>query len=223
MPLSLVTPPVAEPLNWTTVQKQLHLDGLEDEGEFLSTFVIPAARDRGELATRRAFMGPQTWDYVLDGFPRDPYIEIPKPPLIAVTSFTYVDMGGVTRTLVQGTNFLVQAPAGPRCARGRVALPFASVWPIALPQMGAVTIRFTCGYAGTTNNPAAGMPPLLISALLTDCGRLYEHRESLVVDTRAAALEVPGTAKDIYKSFRSWGRQRLTGLDAVWGAGYACR
>jgi uncharacterized phiE125 gp8 family phage protein len=208
MPLSLITAATAEPLTWATVQKQIRQDGSDDDAESVTNQIIPAVRERGELATRRAFVGPQTWDYILDGFPPDGFIEIPKPPLIDVLFVKYVDTQGVTQTWAS-SSYLVQAPAGPRCRRGRVALPFASVWPVTLRQMGAVTVRFRCGYQGTDSDPAAGLPPLLISAMLTDCGRLYEQRESLIVDARVAAVEVPGSARDIYRAFRSVATQRL--------------
>lgn len=207
MPLSLITAPTSEPVSWELVQKQLRQDGIEDDADFVTTTIVPAARDRGELATRRAFL-PQTWQYVLDEFPADGYIEIPKPPLISIDFVQYVDTRGVTQTWASSL-YLVQAPAGPRCKRGRVALPFASVWPITLRQMGAVTVQFQCGYAGTAGAPAAGLPPLLLTALLSDCGRLYEYRESLVIDARAVAVEVPGMARDIYRSFRSQATQRV--------------
>lgn len=204
MPLSIVTPPIAEPLTWSQAQKHLRQDGLDDDQVFVETILIPAARDRAELATRRAML-TQTWDYVLDEFPRGGYIEIPKPPLVSVTYVQYVDMAGVTQTW-GASNYLVQAPAGPRCQRGRVSLPFAAVWPIVLPQAGAITVRFICGYGSS----GADLPPMLVVAQLQDVGTLYESREAIVVDDkRVSSIEVPGFSREIYKKFRSNVVQRV--------------
>jgi uncharacterized phiE125 gp8 family phage protein len=207
MALSLITGPTVEPLTWPIVQKQIRQDGNDDDAEFVTNALIPAARDRGELSTGRAFIGPQTWQLVLDTFPSEDYIELPRPPLIGIDFVKYVDTAGVLQTW-DPAKYLVEAPAGPRCQRGRVALPFAGIWPITLQQRGAVTIQFTCGYAGTAGDPAAGVPPLLVMAMLTDAGALYENREAIMVDTRAAAIEVPGLARDIYRSYRSRATQR---------------
>lgn len=202
MALALVEAATDQPITWTQVQQQLRLQGLDDDAEFVAGTIIPAVTDRGEMATQRAFL-PQTWDYVLDAFPIENYIEIPKPPLISITYVQYVDMLGVTQTW-DPSKYLVQAPVGPRCARGRIALPFASVWPIAIPQMGAVTIRFQAGYADVPS-----LPPLLVAGMLMDAGRLYEYREAIVVDNRAVAIEVPGSSQSIYRSFLSRATQRV--------------
>jgi uncharacterized phiE125 gp8 family phage protein len=166
--------------------------------------LIVAVRERAELATNRAIPGPQTFDLILEQFPRDGYIEIPKPPLVSVTSVKYVDTAGATQTM-DPSLYLVQAPAGPRCARGRVALPFAAVWPITLRQMGAVTVRFVCGYGA-----AAAVPALLKSAMKLDIGTLYANREGVVLGGRQAAPdELPMGVRAIYFSYRSWTTQRL--------------
>lgn len=170
---------------------------------------ITAVRERGELATNRAFL-PQTWDYILDGFPGDGFIEIPKPPLVSVTYVHYVDTGGVTRTLTANTDYLVQAPAGPRCARGRIALPFAGVWPVTLRQMGAVTVRFVAGYAS-----AAAVPGMLKAAMKLDLGMLYQNREGVVLGLRGSPEELPMGLRAMYWSYRSHATQRLRVADRM--------
>lgn len=207
MALSLITGPTAEPLDWARVQKQIRQDGNEADAEFVTNVLIPAGRDRGEQRTGRAFVGPQTWQLILDSFPPEDYIELPLPPLIDVDFVKYRDTAGVLQTW-SSTLYLTEIPAGPRCLRGRIALPFAGIWPITLRQRGAVTIQFQCGYVGTDSDPSAGLPPLLIAAMLADIAALYEHREAVVVDTRAASIDVPGLSKDIYKSYKSRGTQR---------------
>ncbi len=196
MSLSLVIAPTEEPVSIDLATIHLRLVGADsDDLAFVEDVVIPAARERAEVATRRQ-INLATWDLVLEEFPAEGFIEIPKPPLVSVLSVKYVDTAGVTQTWASG-NYLVQAPAGPRCARGRIALPFASVWPITLRQMGSVTVRFQAGYLEC--------PPLLKSGILMDAGMLYEQRESVMAGSgRSFAIEVPRGSKMIYDSFRSY-------------------
>jgi len=202
--LTLVTAPVSEPLTLAEVKDQCLIStDVTDQDAHLQTILIPAARDRAELATLRALI-TQTWDLVLDAFPDEDYIEIPKPPLISVTSVTYRGTNGTLQPPWAATNYVVEAPAGPRCARGRVSLARGISWPSTYGQAGDVTVRFICGYGA-----ASAVPPLLMAAMLMDVATLYEHRETLVTGTIVAQL--PGTAREIYRSFVSHATQRLRG------------
>lgn len=207
MPVSEVVPPVGMALSLEAVKSQCRLTAT-NEDDYLSDIVIPAVADRAQAATRRALL-TQTWDYVLEEFPRSYYIEIPKPPLVSVTWIKYVDTAGVTQTLPT-SGYLVQAPAGARCQRGRIALPFARVWPVTLMQMGAVTIRFVAGY-GTSDD----IPAQLVMGMVMDASTIYENRESILTGTRAQAIPIPGSTADIYAQFMSYPTQRLTSLDGL--------
>ncbi len=208
MPLSLITAATGVALDLAMVKAQCRLSAdASDEDDYLASVVTPAVVDRAEAATRRALPGGQIWDLVLDGFPRGYFVEIPKPPLVSVTYVRYVDTSGVTRTLTVNTDYLVQAPAGPRCKRGRIALPFSTVWPVTLQQMGAVTIRFVAGYTD--------IPSLLVAGMLMDAGMLFENRESILTGLRAAAVPIPSGTQDIYETYRSYPTQRLAGLDEL--------
>lgn len=201
MSLALVTKPTGEPLRLDEVKLQVQQFTTVDDA-LLRTFVIPAARDRGELATRRAWL-TQTWDWFLEGFPDNgSSFEIPKPPLQSITYVKYTDVSGTTHTLVEGTDYVVEVPSGPRCRRGRVSLPYGGVWPFARPQAKSVQIRFVCGYGAAPES----VPPLLRQAALMDCATLYAMRETLVTGTIVSP--VPGTATDIYRSFRSMPTRR---------------
>jgi uncharacterized phiE125 gp8 family phage protein len=161
--------------------------------------VIAAVRDRAELATQRA-LPLQTWDLVLDDFPSCGWIEIPKPPLVSITHVKYRDGSGVLQTWA-ASNYIVEAPAGPRPRRGRVSLAYGISWPSTYGQAGDVTVRFVCGWS-----TPADVPPLLRAAMLMDLTTLYEHRDSIITGTIVA--ELPGGARDIYRSFKSHGTQR---------------
>jgi len=163
------------------------------------TNLIVAARERAEVATRRQLLRA-TWDLYLDAWPRDGVIEIPKPPLDSVTYVKYTDTGGTLTTLALTTDWLVSAPAGPRCRRGRVTLAYGQSWPSIREIADAIVVRFVAGYGAT----ASTVPKLLRQAMLIDMGTLHEHREDVVVGTITA--ELPRLSAYIYRSYRSHAR-----------------
>ena len=188
MSLTLVTPPSAgsEPILLDEVKLQV-LQGLDVDDSFLATIAIPAARDRAETITGRVFL-TQTWDLYLDAWPCGG-IDLPLPPLRSVTHVKYLNTSGVLTTLTVNTDYVVDAPAGPRCRRGRVTLPPGAVWPATYSQANAIVVRFIAGYGA-----AEDVPPMLKTAMLLDAGAFYVHRESVPV-------KMPGD--DTYWSFRS--------------------
>lgn len=202
MSLSLFLAPAAEPLTLQDARRQcLIADSVTDQDPYLED-LIPVVRERAEQATDRALL-PQTWDWVLDGFPVEDYLEIPKPPLRTVTWVKYQDMAGAWQTW-DPANYLVEAPAGPRGLRGRLSLPFAGTWPVVLPQAGCVSIRFEAGYAD-----AAHVPALLKQAMRLDLGTFYLNRESVLTNAREQAIELPHGSREIYATFRAPATQRL--------------
>src|ERR1043165_6670587 len=66
MSLSLVTPPIREPL--TLQQLKDHLRVTIDDDDAYITALIPVLRSRAERQTRRALI-TQTWDLFLDSWP----------------------------------------------------------------------------------------------------------------------------------------------------------
>ncbi len=201
--LTLVTAPETEPITLTEVRDQCLIPAdVTDQDAHISNILIPAVRDRAEAATGRRII-TQTWDLVLDAFPDADYIEIPHPPLQSIESVKYRDATGTLQTW-DASNYVVEAPAGPRCRRGKLTLAFGVSWPSTYGQAGDVTIQFVCGYG----DEASDVPALLKAAMLLDVATLYEHRENIVTGTIVA--ELPATARQIYRSYFSHTTQRLT-------------
>ncbi len=214
MSLSLVTAPSVEPLTVADLRDHLRIS-FDDEDQYVAR-LASVVRQRAERATRRALI-TQTWDLFLDSWPTwdgyhggqriEPaqtplppggYVLLPKAPLQRVEFVKYVDLAGVTQTWDPG-EYLVDAPAGDFAARGRLSLGWVKVWPVIRPTANAVQIRMVCGYGDS----GADVPPLLLQAQLFDAGMLYETRSSILTGTRVAAIEIPSTTQDIYRSFRS--------------------
>ncbi len=198
--LSLVTAPTTEPITLDEAKQQVRRDFVLDDDVYISGVLIPAARSRGELSTGRQFL-TATWDLKLSQFPSCSYepIEIPKSPLLAVTSITYVDTDGATQTWTS-SKYVVDAPQGPNPKRGRVFLAYGETWPQARCQPNAVTVRFTAGYGAE----GEFVPPRLKMAMLLDIGTLFEHREDVVVGQGYAIAPFPIGAEQIYRTFKSY-------------------
>lgn len=202
MPLDLVTPPSVEPiLSVEDVKRQCSLGGVPDHDVFLEHYLVPAARERGELSTRRQWM-EATWTQRCDGFPPGgAWLELPRPPLLEVVSVQYIDLAGVLQTL-DDSAYDVDAPRGPRCARGRIAPVYGTTWPSTRAQLNAVRITFRAGYGSAPTD----VPTLLRQAMLMDVATLFEHRENLVIGTKNIVAELPRGSAAIYESYRSYPR-----------------
>jgi uncharacterized phiE125 gp8 family phage protein len=200
MALFLVTAPADEPITLSEAKQQVRRTDVTADDSYLQTILIPAVRERAEIATRRQLL-TATWDLKLDAFPcgADDAIVLPKAPLISVTSISYVDPDGATQTW-SSSLYAVSAPTGPMAARGEIRPVYGESYPSVRFQTNAVTVRFVAGY-GTS---ATSVPPRLKMGMLLDLGTLYEHREDLVVGQGYALAEFTSGAGAVYRSFQVW-------------------
>jgi uncharacterized phiE125 gp8 family phage protein len=199
MALFLVTPAASEAVTLPEAKKQVRRTDLTDDDDLLQNVLIPAVRERCELATRRQLL-TATWDWKLDAFPcsSEEALEIPLPPLLSVTSISYVDPDGATQTW-SSADYLVSKPVGPRAARGRVTPIYGGIYPSTRAQVDAVTVRFVAGYGTSTTS----IPAQLRMAMLLDLGTLYENREDMIVGQGYVITPFPTGSKQIYQSYRS--------------------
>jgi uncharacterized phiE125 gp8 family phage protein len=182
MALTLTTAPAAEPVTTAVAKSHLRVDLSTDDT--LIDALILAAREMAEEYTRRALIN-QTWTWNLDRFPAssNDALLVPKAPLSSVSSIAYIDNEGDSQTWSSAL-YDVTTPAGPRCERGRIAPAYGEIWPTTRAQMDAVTITFVAGY-GTASTD---LPGPVIQAIQLIIGRLYEHREDVIVGQPAAML-----------------------------------
>lgn len=103
--------------------------------------MIQAAREKAEFYQGKDLVVKQ-WDLVLDCFPGGS-ISL-RFPLVSVDLVTYKDSDGVTHTLTENTDYIVDL------VRGLIMPPYGGSWPsfTAWPT-SAVTVRFTSGAAPT--------------------------------------------------------------------------
>lgn len=198
MPLVQTQAPAAEPL--TLAEVKLHLRVDDDITEFDSklTRLIKSARRYAELETRRSLI-TQKWALVLDSFaggmtpgfsafgatytiPSNAVV-LERGPVQSIDSITYVDMGGVTQT--------VTTPAAPSYAidltgpLARIAPGFGRIWPIPLPQIGAVRFDYTAGYGAAGSD----VPPNVLDWMLAAIETMYRNPGVLIQLERGARVD----------------------------------
>lgn len=199
MGLTLLEPPNTEPIDLSAARLQARKTSAEEDDLFTNV-LIPACRDRAELATLRQLITAR-WQLNLDAWPCEGWIDVPRPPLQTILGITYVDMNGVTQTLA-ADQYIVDAPVGPRAPRGRVVPAYGVTWPTARAQANAIAVEFRCGYG----DDGTEVPALLRQAMLRDIASLFEHREDVLVGTITA--ELPRSSASVYRSFKARPRQR---------------
>jgi len=178
--LTLVTPPVLEPVSLVDAQAYLRIDTANDaiEDAYVSSLII-AAREYCENYQSRAYI-TQTWEMSLPGFPfsavdqvngykRSSIIEIPKGRLQTVNSISYRDTSGAVTTLTPEVDYNVSN----RGILGKLCPPFGKIFPLAiLYPLDPVVINFTCGYGDN----ASDVPSRAKQAILLLISHWYENR-----------------------------------------------
>ena len=193
MPLQLVTPPTQEPVS--LIDAKLHLRVDFDEDDTLIASLISAARQAAETLTGRQFTTAR-WKQVLDCFPGPSLmgvpagqafslpghaILLPKCPLQSVVSINYLDMASVLQTMPASTYTVVAA-----CEPARITPVFGQIWPICLPQIGAVSVTFDAGYGDASNVPEG-----IKCWIKLRVGSLYAHREEVALLNRGRIEALP--------------------------------
>ena len=88
--------PAAEPISLAETKAYLRLDGAAEDG--LVTTLIAAARQHLEATMGLALIA-QSWRVVLDDWPADGAVALPRAPLLSLTSVTAYDGNGDPQTL----------------------------------------------------------------------------------------------------------------------------
>lgn len=203
MPMQLITPPAGEPVSLEEAKLHLRVDF--DDDDALIQMLISSARQAAESITHRQFITAR-WRMTLDSFPGpslmgvptgQPFtlpghaILIPKSPVLNVVAINYLDMASVQQTM-PAANYTVDST----CEPARITPVFGQIWPIALPQIGAVTVIFDAGYGD-----ASAVPDGIKSWIKLRVASLYTYREEVVAPSRGRieALQFVEGLLDPYK------------------------
>ena len=177
--------PAIEPLTVADAKRQLNVDQDFTDDDLVIARITAAARQYAETRTRSSFI-TQQWSLVLDAFPRcrlsRGLILLEHGPVQSIDSITYLDMAGTLQTMPPA-----DYAADLSGVLGRVGPKFGQVWPVTLPQIGAVTVNFTAGYGAT----AASVPEGLVHWIMLRIGSLYAIREDVVTERGVTVAKVP--------------------------------
>jgi uncharacterized phiE125 gp8 family phage protein len=193
MPLQLITPASQEPVSILEARQHLRVDF--DDDDALISALISAARQAAETLTGRQFITAR-WKLVLDSFPGPslmgvpagvPFtlpghaILLPKGPVQSVVVINYLDMAGVLQTMPVA-NYAQDLS----CEPARITPVFGQIWPIPLPQIGAVSVTFDAGYGAPEQVPEG-----IKSWIKLRVGSLYAHREDVAALSRGRIEPLP--------------------------------
>lgn len=214
--LTEVTAPVVEPVTLAEAKLHSRVDTTADD-DYITALIVAARRSIEDM-TNLALV-EQTWDWVLDAFPRgealpapqgtwefySAYTEgmfyLPKNPLISVTSIKYIDTSSVEQTWGAG-NYTVDTAS--RVAR--IYPVYNGEYPTDVRDYPkAVTVRFVTGYQHSGASPedfTDKVPQQLKQAILLLTGHFYKHRE--MTEPVVALSEVPWTVRALVAPFKNW-------------------
>ena len=193
MPMQLITPPAGEPIS--LAEAKLHLRVDFDDDDSLIPVLISAARQAAETLTNRQFVTAR-WRMVLDSFPGPSLMGVPagqiftlpghavllpKSPVASVVEIRYLDMANAWQVM-PAANYTVDSV----CEPARITPVFGQIWPIALPQIGAVSVIFDAGYGN-----ASSVPEGIKTWIKLRVGSLYVHREEVASMTRGRIDPLP--------------------------------
>jgi len=166
----IVTAVATEFLTMEEVKLHCRLSADTTEDELLSRLII-AAREYCENYTGRA-LSTQTIELLLNEFPAKDRIQLPKPPLIGVTSVKYKDNDGIETTL-SSSEYIVDADS----QIGEIVLAYGKSWPSFTPYpSNPIRIRYEAGYTA--------LPESIKQAMLLLVGHWHENREAVLTGDR---------------------------------------
>lgn len=154
MPLQTITAPAARPID--IVEARLHVRQDSTADDMALDAFVRAATAYAQSECRRTLVATR-YRLVLDSFPGPSMMGIPwgqayglpdhailleYGPVLAVRSITYLDMAGVRQTMPT-TDYTVDTSG----LVARITPVFGKIWPIPLPQIGAVEVTFDAGDA----------------------------------------------------------------------------
>lgn len=156
MPEILIQPPIGEPIDLAEAKLQLRIT--EASQDAIVRAMLSAARQAAETKTRQQMLHAR-WKLVIDRFPMAgvgtplPFantvnipgyaILLPHAPVVQVVKIEYLDVSSGTLLLMPAGDYVVNTAFTPAL----VTPKFGKIWPIPLPQIGAVQITYDAGYA----------------------------------------------------------------------------
>jgi len=186
---TLFAAPALEPVSVEEAAAHCRVSGHDDD-EYLAD-LITAARQHLEEECWSAFVS-QTWDFRWDAF--SPQLYIPRPPLLSVTTFQYMDAAG-TLTTVPAAAYEIGVDNGISYARTQ----YQQTWPTSRGHRDDVRMRAVCGYGAA----ATDVPLPVRQAIKLLVAHWYVNREPINIGNIVNAI--PRTVDDLVRPYRMKG------------------
>ena len=180
MTVSLIAPPVLEPVSLDEVKAHLRLTGSDDD-DYLSALIV-AARLQVETSIRRVLID-QTWRVWRDDWPADGLVELPIGPVRSIAEIVVFDADGEPTTL---SPLARQLDAASTPAR----LKLLGTGPTPGRPLNGIEIDVVAGFGPS----GLSVPQPLRLAITMLVARWYENREG------AALGVVPSTVADAFEA-----------------------
>jgi uncharacterized phiE125 gp8 family phage protein len=175
--VALVTAATQDALTLAELRAWLRIDGTASDTTI--TALLGAAVEMVERDTGQVLLS-STFKMVLDGWPGDGVIRLPRHPVTAVSEIRHRNTDGDWQVIDAADYVLANVRNPPR-----IGLTVGASWPPVASQIGAVEITFVAGYA----NPAA-VPKNLTMALRLLASHWNENREAVVVGSINSELQL---------------------------------
>lgn len=179
--LRMTAPPAQEPVSLSQAKLALRVaDDLDDDDLYIS-LSISAARSYLEK-TYDVKVITQSWELLLQNFPRADRIRFPVGPIQTVDYFRYTDTGFNVTDIPVGNDassgLLVRLSKVP----AEIVLPFGKVWPgVTLQTADAIAIGFTAGFMLNASPNLMPIPPQIIQAIFLLTDHWYENRGAVTL------------------------------------------
>ena len=161
----VVVLPSSEPVTAEDVKEFSRID-TSAEDTLLESFIV-AVRQATELYLGRSLM-TQTLDYYFDYWPVNNIVELPRPPLISVTSIVAINESGTEET-ISSSNYYVVSEAIP----GRVVLKAGLSGLVITPRASAgYKVKLKAGYG----YDALNVPTAIKQGMMQWVAYIYETR-----------------------------------------------
>ncbi|HET7255568.1 MAG TPA: head-tail connector protein [Xanthobacteraceae bacterium] len=181
----VITPP--EPLiTWDEADAQLNLSGDTSEQGLVELYIkaVSAHLDGPEGWLGRA-VGVQTLEARGRYFSESEF-DLPRPPVISVTSVKYLDTEGVEQLL----DSEIYEPRGDTIVRAH-----GKSWPAVRSDAESVRVRYQAGYAE--------VPWPIKAAAMLMIGDLFANRET-VTDLQSSRIVMSATVESLLSPYRIW-------------------
>ena len=193
MPLKRTVEPVNLPVSMEEIREHTNVTDHDDDPRLLE--YLRSATTHIEILARKQFI-TQTWRVTGNNWPGS-IIELPKRPLLSVTTVKYYDNSDTQQT-VDSSLYTVDTDATP----GRIVLNFGETWPSNRGHVNDIEVIFVCGFGAS----AASVPATYKHAIKLMVSHWNENREAVTVGVKIEATEVLMGVKDLYYVERDYAR-----------------